>query len=77
MPKKSNRFTLQPSQKPGYHVCTDTVNRIVCVFKDHDFNLDQSFTVLDDFQPDQVNKLPTIAREMGDWLRENHYNIVF
>lgn len=70
------RFTLQPSHKTNYHVCTDTVNRIVCVFKHRHFNDDQTFTLLDDFPPENYMNLAKYTREMAEWLRENHYNIV-
>jgi len=71
------RFVLQKSEKPGYYVCTDTVNRIVCTFKEHNFNTDQLFSVLDDFPSDDYMSIARFAREMGDWLKENHYSVVF
>ena len=70
-------YDLQPSTKPGYWVCTDTLNLVVCVFKEHAFNEDQKFTTLNDFNPDNIMKLAEIGREMGDWLRANHYNKLF
>ena len=72
-----NRFILQKSEKPNHWVVTDTVNRIVCVFENHNFNDTQQFTFLEDVRHLDVSELAKISREMGDWLRENHYGKVF
>ena len=61
------------------YVCTDAENGIVCRFKAHKFNETQTFTVLDEtklnsFSPTQ---LAHVAKEMGDWLRDNHYDKIF
>lgn len=71
------RFLLQKSEKPNYWVCTDTENLIVCVFKNKNFNGDQNFTLLEDFDPEKYMLLAQLAREMGDWLKENHYEKIF
>lgn len=71
------RFILQKSEKPNFWVCTDTENLIVCIFKEHEFNNVQDFKMLDDFNPKQLKNVPKFCREMGDWLRENHYNKIF
>lgn len=72
------RFVLQNSQlKPNHSVCTDTENLIVCTFENHKFNDTQEFKQLEDFNPDNYMQLAKIVREMADWLRENHYDIVF
>lgn len=71
------RFILQKSeQKADHYVCTDQINDIVCVFKIHDFNGTQQFTMLDEGKVPPA-KLASILREMGDWLSENHYEIIF
>lgn len=57
-------------------MCTDQDNGIVCVFEAHTFNESQQFTMLEDSKA-SANELATIAREMGDWLRENHYDKIF
>lgn len=72
-----NRFILQPGENPGYWVCTDQVNKFVCVFEDHKFNGTQKTTLLEDFDPKNYMKLAQITREMGDYLRENHYEKIF
>lgn len=71
------RFIIQPSENPGYWVCTDQINLVMCIFKEHDFNYTQQFQLLEDFDTANAQKLATYAREMGDWLRENHYEKVF
>ena len=72
-----SRFILQPSSKASDWACTDTENKIVCVFEEHKFNDAQKFTTLEDFDSTKFMKLATIAREMGDWLRDNHYEKIF
>lgn len=68
-----DRFILQPGENPGYWVCTDRINGVVCVFEDKKYNETQKFTPLGDFDPGNFIKLAKFAREMGDWLKENHY----
>lgn len=70
------RFIIQPSETPNLWVCTDQTNGIVCVFEQGKFNDTQQFTLLEDSKA-SANQLATIAREMGDWLRENHYEKIF
>lgn len=72
-----NRFILQPSKNSGYWVCTDTLNLIVCTFADKNYNDDQKFTTLEDFDPANFMQLARYAKEMGDWLREHHYEKIF
>lgn len=73
-----DRFLLQKSaQKPDHWVCTDTVNLIVCIFKEHQFNDTQDVTMLEDFNPRNFMQVARLMREMGDWLAENHSEIIF
>ena len=76
-----SRFILQKSEeKPQHLVCTDTDHNIVCVFKEHEFNDTQKFTLLDgDTFKTQEEALSyaTFMREMGDWLARYHQDIVF
>lgn len=72
-----NKFIVQPGENPGTWVCTDRVNGVVCIFEDHKFNDSQNFTMLEDFDPKNYMKLAQITREMGDYLRENHYEKIF
>jgi hypothetical protein len=71
------RYILQPSEKLNHWVCTDQENKIVCVFENHKFNETQKVTTLEDFNPDNFMKLARYMREMGDWLRDNHYEKIF
>lgn len=71
------RFLLQPSEKPSHWVCTDTENNIVCVWKEHEFNDTQEVTMLDDIPSDRYAEVAHWMTEMGEWLRENHYDLIF
>lgn len=72
------RFVLQKSekQKDGY-VCTDTENGLVCQFTSHKFNDTQKFTFLEDIEQPAPLAIARTLREMSDWLRDNHYDIIF
>lgn len=73
-----SRFILQKSElKPNHWVCTDTKNFIVCIFENHNFNDNQEFKQLEDFNPANFMLLARFVREMSDWLRENKYEILF
>lgn len=75
------RFIIQPSTlQQGWWVCTDTENNIVCRFEGHKFNDTQEFTLLDGDtfgKKEEAIKYATFVREMGDWLRDNHYDKIF
>ena len=72
-----NRFIIQKSQtQPNGWVCTDTENGIVCMFENGSFNDTQQFTILEDVECPDANALARAANEMGEWLRENHYEKV-
>jgi hypothetical protein len=71
------RFTLEKSKvNPGHWICADTKNGIECTFKEKYFNESQEFSFAKDTKPD-VKQLARAAREIGDWLRENHYEKIF
>ena len=71
-----SKFLLQKSQtRSNGWVCTDIENSIVCEFEEKNFNNSQKFTILEDIKIPDANKLSKIAREMADWIRENHYKI--
>lgn len=73
-----SRFILQHSQQQadGY-VCTDTDNGIVCQFTEHRFNDTQKFTLIEDIPQADALAIARLMREMGDWLRDNHYDKIF
>lgn len=54
----------------------DTVEQIVCQFKEGDFNGSQRVTTLNDDSDYDTAKLPSIMRAMADWLRENRPEIM-
>lgn len=71
------RFVIQKSDTQSHWVCTDTENKIVCSFEQGKHNDTQQFTALDEFDPQNYMHLASFARQMADWLRENHYDKVF
>ena len=72
------KYILQKSQDAEFGwVLTDTEHGVVCRFIEGDFNGTQKFTILEDVRREDVGELPRIAREMGEWLAANHYEIVF
>lgn len=71
------RYDIKKSEsKPGYWVCSDFENEIVCIFKDENYNGDQEFNWLGSGLP-SASDAARIARDMADWLRENHYDKIF
>lgn len=78
----NDRYRLEPSRfNPGWWVCTDTVNLLVCTFEESNFNGTQKFTDIegkDAYQSmDDVMAYVRVMREMSDWLAVNHSNIIF
>ena len=69
------RFKLEPViGLSDHYFVEDTQSGILCMFEAHKFNETQKFTNL---PKTDLEKVPTIMRELGDWLRENHYDKVF
>ncbi|MBR1800650.1 MAG: hypothetical protein IJ767_04045 [Bacteroidaceae bacterium] len=76
-PIREGRFKLQPSQKKaGWWVATDTDNLVVVTFEEHNFHKTQHIVPLEEKTPEPL-ALATSLREMADWLREKHYNLIF
>lgn len=72
------KYLLQKSHDVEFGwVLTDTENGVVCRFIEGDFNGSQKYTVLNDIKKEDAGKLARVAKEMADWLAENHYEIVF
>ena len=71
------RVLLQKSTTTadGY-VVTDTVNNIMLTFKEHQFNETQHATFLNDEVNADAVQLARIMREIGQWLYENHRDIL-
>jgi hypothetical protein len=76
-PVREGRFLLQRSkkQKHGW-VCTDLDYKVVVTFTEHRFNETKRVTFLEDAPTDYLVRA-RIMRELGDWLSENHYKILF
>ena len=72
------RFILQKSnQSKGRWVLTDTKNLIVIRFREHEFNTSQKVTLLEDFDINKIAGITQYLREMGDWMVENHKELLF
>lgn len=72
------KYLLQKSgEDPLWWVLTDVENEIVCRFREGDFNNTQTFTPLNDLSEYDTASLPSIASGMAEWIRENHYEIIF
>lgn len=73
-----SRYLLQKSDKdPLWWALVDTVEQIVCQFKEGDFNGSQRVTTLNDDSDYDFAQLPATLCAMADWLRETHYEIMF
>lgn len=58
-------------------VLLDSENQIECRFREGAFNDSQQVTPLRASGEYDANALPRIMSEMGAWLAENHYEILF
>lgn len=72
------RFTLyRTANDPQVWECTDKDNGIVCRFRWHQFNETQQVKVTDEQSEPDAMAMARAMREMGDWLAENHKDVVF
>ncbi len=62
-------------------VLSDTVNLIVILFREHEFNETQKITLLDESEllkdSNCASRLAKIIREIGDYIFSHHYSIAF
>ena len=76
-PIREGRFKIEPSKKKeGWWVVTDTDNLIVISFEEHRFHETQHIVPLADSTPEALT-LATALREVADWLRAKHYDLIF
>ena len=77
-PVREGRFRLEPSRKKqGWWVVIDTEKLILISFQEHRFHETQDIKPLcEDLLPDALSTA-TALREAADWLRENHYDLLF
>ena len=68
----NSHFLFQNGKHENTYVVTDTLNGVVCVFEKNKFNTTQNFTFLNEIP---LN-LPTIMREIGDWLAVNYGDFI-
>lgn len=73
-----SKYLLQKSETEPYKwILTDTEAEVCCTFIEGEFNESQQYTLLRDSSEYVPDELPRIAKGMSDWLRENHYEIIF
>ena len=71
------RYIIQKSnQQPNGWVCTDTENGIVCRFTENRFNETSKMTFVEDVENPDPLAIARLMREMGDWLAQNHREIL-
>ena len=68
-----SRFKIDEPQE-GLYIVEDTDSGLLCMFEKGKFNETQDFRNIPKGNPIQI---PTIMRELGDWLRENHCDKIF
>ena len=69
------RYKIEKSLLPNHYIVEDTQYNIFCMFEQGKFNETQAFSEI----PAGMSaiEIARIMREMGDWLRINHYNKLF
>jgi hypothetical protein len=73
-----SRFILQQSQdKENYYFVTDQDNEIVIEFQKGKFNETQKITELNNFNPNDFMKIARIMREIGEYLYQEHQELLF
>lgn len=76
-PVREGRFLLQPSSKiKNGWVCADLDYKVVVTFTEHQFNDTRKITFLEDAPSDYLIRA-RVMREIGDWLSENHNELLF
>lgn len=67
------RFKLDEVQQ-GLYIVEDLETGFVCMFEKGKFNTTQEFRNIPQNNPFQV---PTLMRELGDWLSQHHKEKLF
>ena len=68
-----SRFKIDEPQE-GLYIVEDTDTGLLCMFEKGKFNETQDFRNIPQENPMQI---PTLMRELGDWLAENHRDKLF
>lgn len=70
-----SRFKLEPvNELLNHYIVEDTESGLLCMFEKGKFNETQEFR---NIPQENIMQVPTLMRELGDWLRENHYDKIF
>lgn len=74
---EEHKFVLQKSkEKVNHWVVTYVPANIVITFEQGKFNETQRITTLEEFKPEDYPLIARYLREIGDWLGENHRDIL-
>ena len=69
------RFILKEGMVgDDYWFCTDQAHGIICGFEHGRFSDTRRVAMLQDMEPPDAHTLEEVIKEMGDWLRENHFD---
>lgn len=73
------RFILQKSRKNGCWTCVDTQFNIAISWQEHKFNDTQCVKTqkTEKINLNEVKEIARAMREIGQWLYDNHQDIVF
>lgn len=70
-----DRFKIEKSLLENHYIVEDTQTGLLCMFEKGKFNETQSFSNIPKLT--NIMEMPTLMREMGDWLAENHRDKIF
>jgi hypothetical protein len=70
-----SRFTVKKI-KDGFYCCFDNENHFSIEFEEHKFDETQN-VVFEDLSSYDFMQVARLLREMGDWLFENYYDLIF
>lgn len=73
---ENDLFTFQESDKLNHYIAVHKKANIIVEFERGKFNESQKVTNLVDFHPSEYGKIPTYIRQLGDWLVENHSELL-
>lgn len=67
------RYKIDEPQQ-GLYIVEDTESGLLCMFEQGKFNETQEFS---NIPKTNLMQVPTLMRELGDWLAENHRDKIF
>ena len=74
------KYIVQRASTPGWWVATDNENEVVVQFEHGHYDNTREVTLLNGdalSSEKEAVKVTTYLRELGDWLRDNHYEKLY